>query len=198
MPNWCSNVLTLTHEDPAMLARARKGFLAGKLLNEFLPCPAELLDEGSTTHAPGDAGQKYDDLRDRLLEKYGFVDWYGWRVSNWGTKWDVGSEGSEESDYPIDGDTITFHFDSAGSPPVEAMNAFEEEGFDVHLSYHDPCFGLCGFFSTEDGDEEYDLSGMSSEQVREELPDWLDDMFAISDTMAEYESEADYEEEEEE
>ena len=42
----------------------------------------------------------------------------------------------------------------------------------------------------------YDLSGMSSALVREELPDWLDDMFAISETMAEYESEADYEEEE--
>lgn len=196
MPNWCSNVLTLKHEDPAMLARARRGFLAGKLLAEFLPCPEELLDEGSTAHAPGDAGQKYDDLRNRLREKYGFASWYDWQVSNWGTKWDVGADGAQEDDYPIDGDTITFHFDSAWSPPVEAMSAFEEEGFVVHLSYHEPGIGFCGYFSTEDGDDEFDLSGMTSEQVQEEIPDWLDDMFAITETMAEYESQQDYEEEE--
>ena len=197
MPNWCSNVLTLTHEDPAMLSRARKGFLAGKLLSEFLPCPPELLDEGSTIHAPGDAGQKYDDLRERLMEKYGYSSWYDWQVSNWGTKWDVGNEGSEEDDYPIEGDTITFHFDSAWSPPVAAMAAFEEEGFDVQLCYHEPGIGFCGYYSSQDGDEEFDLSGMSAEEVKEEIPDWLDDMFAISETMAEYESEQEYEEDEE-
>jgi hypothetical protein len=33
MPNWCSNMLTLTHEDPAMITRARDAFARGELLN---------------------------------------------------------------------------------------------------------------------------------------------------------------------
>lgn len=40
MPNWCSNTLTLTHEDPAQIARAAKAFKAGSLLQELVPNPS--------------------------------------------------------------------------------------------------------------------------------------------------------------
>ena len=39
MPNWCSNSVTLTHEDQSVLVRAKEAFRQGKLLNEFVPCP---------------------------------------------------------------------------------------------------------------------------------------------------------------
>lgn len=39
MPNWCSNTVTLEHSDPAMVARARSAFAAGRLLEEFIPFP---------------------------------------------------------------------------------------------------------------------------------------------------------------
>ena len=42
----------------------------------------------------------------------------------------------------------------------------------------------------EDGDDDYyDLSNMNSEQVREELPEHLDEAYGISECMAEWEAE---------
>lgn len=39
MPNWCNNTLNISHEDPAMIARAKKAYAEGKLLEEFVPFP---------------------------------------------------------------------------------------------------------------------------------------------------------------
>jgi len=36
MPNWCSNTVRLTHEDPAMIIRARDALTNGKFFNEFV------------------------------------------------------------------------------------------------------------------------------------------------------------------
>ena len=104
MPNWCSNDVTLRHKDPAMIERAVKAYQEGKFLNEFIPMPQELL-EGT-----GDG-------------------WYGWAVSNWGTKWDVG--GRNEFIEQPDANTIELRFDSAWSPPIEAYNQLVEMGFEI-------------------------------------------------------------------
>ena len=39
MPNWCGNTLTLTHEDPDMIRRAKAAFAEGTFLQEFIPNP---------------------------------------------------------------------------------------------------------------------------------------------------------------
>jgi hypothetical protein len=54
------------------------------------------------------------------------------------------------------------------------------------------CFA--GVYS--DGDDNYyEYSGMSSDEVKEFLPQELDEMFCISESMAEWESENEEEEE---
>jgi hypothetical protein len=55
------------------------------------------------------------------------------------------------------------------------------------------CF--CGIYD-ENGDDYYDLSDMTSAQVVEDIPEVLDEMFGISECMAEYEQENAEEEEE--
>ena len=40
MPNWCGNTLTITHEDPEMIVRAKAAFAEGKFLQEFIPNPS--------------------------------------------------------------------------------------------------------------------------------------------------------------
>ena len=39
MPNWCSNSVTLTHNDPEMIVRAKNAIEQDTLLNEFAACP---------------------------------------------------------------------------------------------------------------------------------------------------------------
>ena len=47
---------------------------------------------------------------------------------------------------------------------------------------------FCGVFDA-DGDEGYNLSDMTSDQVKDAIPEDLDEMFGISETIANYEDE---------
>jgi hypothetical protein len=68
-----------------------------------------------------------------------------------------------------------------------------EQGFDVTLYYYEPGMGYVGKW--EDGcDDCYEYEGETSKTVRAAIGDELDDMFGISETMAEYEAENEEEE----
>jgi hypothetical protein len=158
MPNWCSNTLTLSHEDPAEITRAADAFRRGELLNEFVPLPAVEKD-----------------------------NWYDWHVSNCGTKWDVGGD-NYNVDISKDGSSMTVSFESAWSPPVAWYENVQQQGFGVTAYYYESGMCFAGKYD-ESGDDCYEFSNMSSDDVRDMLPDDLDDMFAISECMAEYEDE---------
>lgn len=177
MPNWCSNTVTLEHEDPAMIERVRKAFNAGALLNEFIPCPAELHEHDAPTRDEGRAEQ--------FLEKYGATDWYNWQVKNWGTKWDVGGDGAEAQD--IEGG-LMLSFDSAWAPPTNAYEKLMEMGFRVYATYYEP--GMCFAGIWDNGDDNYfEYSNMSAAEVRAEMPVELDESYGISDYLEEMEEE---------
>ena len=187
MPNWCNNTLELSHEDPAMIARAKAAFLEGKLLNEFVPVPEDLHIVAGRVGDDNDPKQKELELKEELNRiTYGYATWYDYCVNEWGTKWDVGGDGYEPHDDGPNRTTLTF--DSAWAPPTAAMDKFMDMGFSVRLYYYEPGMCFAGIYS-EDGDDFYELGGMTSESVKEELPEVLDEMFGISETMAEYEAE---------
>lgn len=151
MPNWCCNTVTLRHKDPAQIERAAKAFDRGELLNEFVPMPEELKE--------GDG-------------------WYGWAVSHWGTKWDVGGDGRDEIKDP---NVLELSFESAWSPPIEAYRAMEEEGFEIEAHYYEP--GVCFFGSYMDGCEDtIDFSSMDAETIRKEFPE-QDERWNISEWL---------------
>ena len=185
MPNWCNNYLVLEHEDPAMIERAKKAFAEGKLLEEFCPVPASLHVVAGRVGDDTDPEQiKLEEDTKRNLEVHGYANWYDYCVNEWGTKWDVGGEGDQSSqDSPTD---VRMNFDSAWAPPVAAMEKFQDLGFRVKLVYWESGMCFCGLFD-ENGDDYYDLSNMNSEAVKEELPEVLDEMFCISEGMAEWE-----------
>jgi hypothetical protein len=83
---------------------------------------------------------------------------------------------------------ITMAFDSAWAPPTAAMDKMMDLGFSVRLYYYEPGMCFAGIYGDE-GDDYYDFTDMTSEQVKEGLPEVLDDMFGISECMAEYEAE---------
>jgi len=188
MPNWCNNTLELQHEDPAMIERAKRAFAEGALLNEFCPVPESLHIVAGRVGADADPKQiQLEATQASNLETHGYKDWYDYCVNEWGTKWDVGGNDYNEpqQDSP---NKITMSFDSAWAPPCAAMEKFMDLGFSIRLYYYEPGMAFCGIYD-EDGDNYFDIGGMNSEQVAEELPSELDEMFCISEQIAEYEEE---------
>lgn len=187
MPNWCNNTVNISHEDPAMIERARKAFDEGGLLMEFFPTPKDLIDTVAGSVPEGAERDAHEAQMKRNLDLYGAKDWYDWNVANWGTKWDVGAEGGQPA-LVQDANSLTLNFDSAWAPPVGAYDRLQNLGFKILAYYHEP--GMCFAGKWEDGsDDYYEIGGMTADQVAAELPDDLDECFAISESMAEYEAE---------
>lgn len=86
----------------------------------------------------------------RPMPKDQEANWYDWCVTNWGTKWDatetfVGNDTEEDS--------VTFSFDTAWAPPIEAFRHWAERDGRVtyRLTYIEPGMGFVGWDSY-DGD----------------------------------------------
>lgn len=179
MPNWCNNFLELRHPDPEQITRAEDALQRGAFLQEFLPCPQELLDPRTGQYGGEDA-EANDALRETLAAKYGYCGWYDWQIANWGTKWDVG--GTDACVDRPDANTVTASFDSAWAPPVQAYQQLEQLGFEITALYHEPGMAFCGQYADgQDDCREY--SGHSGESVRQIVGQELDDFWNISADM---------------
>ena len=120
MPNWCSNNLTVEHDDPAMLDKFVKAYNAGNVCETFVG-----------KHPEGS-------------------DWFDWNIANWGTKWDIGfdenteKQGRHGTKAILTNNRVNCSFDSAWSPPLGLYEKLVEDGFLVHASYFEPGLGFCG------------------------------------------------------
>jgi len=191
MPNWCSNHITVRGTDPVAIKRLADAFDNGEFCGTVVPMPEEL----NITSGRLGNGAEQAELEAKSaanLEKHGYANWYDFNVANWGTKWEIGGNG-DEAERDEDGLGFSAPFDSAWSPPIGVCEALVEQGFEVVLYYYEPGMGYCGKF--EDGyDEYYEYSGETSKTVRAAIGSDLDDMFGISESMAEYEAENEEEE----
>jgi hypothetical protein len=188
MPNWCSNNLILTHEDPAMIQRAYDALERGEFLQEFVPVPEQLKIVAGCVGDP-DEQKKLEADTARNVEELGYGNWYDYCVGEWGTKWDVGEQGA--SDIHPGGKMLHTFFDSAWSPPVYAYEKLVEMGFGVEAMYHEG--GMCFAGTWSNGDDDYiDLSELGADDIERDYPE-IDECFGISEAMREYE--ADNEEE---
>jgi hypothetical protein len=84
-----------------------------------------------------------------LQERKTSDDWYNWNCRNWGTKWEIGEKASIVYEMPTilagemgdtDPDTmpvsleITYHLESAWSPPVEALDHLASQYPDITIN----------------------------------------------------------------
>ena len=184
MPNWCSNNLVLTHEDPAMIQRAYDALERGEFLSEFIPVPEQLkIVAGRVSDEAEQAKLEADTQRN--LDELGYGNWYDYCVGEWGTKWDVGEQGA--SDIHPGGKMLHTFFDSAWAPPVNAYEKLVELGFGVEAMYYEGGMAYAGTWS--DGCDEYvDLNGMSADDIEQNYAE-LDECFGISECMRDYEAE---------
>jgi len=182
MPNWCNNNLTLEHDDPQMLIRAKEALDRGEFLQEFIPVPQELKETMSGSFGDDERQALLEAQTARNVEKYGYGNWYDYCVGEWGTKWDCGEQGN--TDIHPDGKILYTGFDTAWAPPINAYEKLVEMGFRVEAMYYEPGMGYAGSFG-EHGDEEVNLEGLSADDIERDYPE-LDHCFGISDCMREY------------
>lgn len=125
MPNWCENRIEISGPAEAIARfkeaaqRVECGETCVFCLQPLFPTPQDLLDTVSGFLGVGTPEQAALEAQEhKNLSAYGFKNWYGWRLSNWGTKWDVNVKewSSEEPTY------LQAFFDSAWSPPVAAIS----------------------------------------------------------------------------
>lgn len=181
MPNWCSNSVVLKHTDPTFVARARDAIERGELLQEFIPVPKDLKETVSGRFGNEDEQKQLEIQQDYNLKTYGYITWYDFCVNEWGTKWDV--EGTSQD---IEGG-LMLNFESAWAPPIGAYEKLKSMGFEIEANYYEPGCAFVGEWL--DGEDYcYQIEG-NSEWVREHIPEHLDDAYAISESMAEWEEE---------
>jgi len=187
MPNWCNNYIELAHEDPAMILRACDAMKRDEFLNEFIPVPEDLKIVAGRVGADDDENQKALVAQETAnRERHGYATWYDYCVNEWGTKWDTGTQGYEVK--PEADGRVCIGFDTAWGPPIQAMEKLCDLGFSVRLMYYEPGMAFAGIW--EDGsDDYYELGGMTSEQVKDDIPEELDECFEISESIAEWEEE---------
>ena len=183
MPNWCNNSITIkgsTETIKQLWEDANQEGEDGGLLNAMVPMPVELRD--TTKGSNGDA-----------------INWYDWCVSNWGTKWDVSLEGLEFTDNGDGTATIEGYFDSAWAPPIDAYSKFCDDMDGVYLEayYEEGGMGFVGYWDSEGADDHYDYSGATSDTIRNMIPEYLVDYYALDERLDEYEQMEEEEEEEE-
>ena len=184
MPNWCNNVVELSHENPEMMARAAKSFNDGSFLAEFVPVPADL-NITAGRESDENAQKALEEKEKANLEKYGYANWYDYCVNEWGTKWDI----SPYEPVTLDEDgRLTMSFDSAWSPPTQAYEKLLDLGFSLRAYYYESGMGFCGIWD-EGFDDYYEIGGESADEVAEMLPDELDEMFGISENIRMWEEE---------
>lgn len=185
MPNWCNNNLTLEHDDPAQLIRAKAALDRGEFLQEFIPVPQELKDTMSGSYGDAEQQAMLEAQTARNVEQFGYGNWYDFCVNEWGTKWDCGEQGNTDID-PT-GKILHTGFDTAWAPPIAAYEKLMSQGFRVRAMYYEPGMVFAGIW--EDGTDDCYQDWSDSQDAKATLPQELDDCFGISEGRAEHEDE---------
>jgi len=197
MPNWCDNQITITGPNSVIdkiekIVQAEDTHKNTGLLNFMKPMPKQLQD----TTSPSSSADKPQPMVE------GFDNWYDWRVENWSTKWEVcefyGVDRQYHSEQNEGESTITLGFSSAWAPPIGAYENFLNENSDCSLRayYYE---GGCDFMGEWDNgsDDCYQPSDFKSDSDfwNDGVGSTLDDLFNITESMAEYEAQLEEEKE---
>ena len=189
MPNYCNNNIVITGPNSVIdkiekIANGDKG----DLLQYFYPMPKALKD--TTAPLPKDATKEEKAKAKENLKKYGYDNWYDWRVENWGTKWDIMEfYNINRKEIGEDESEISLGFDTAWAPALGAYEKFIDENSNCSLKayYYEPG---CDFMGEWDNgiDSCFEVAkyGLDDDFWKQGIGSTLDDMFGITESMAQY------------
>lgn len=157
MPNWCQNVVYISHEDNDKIdfIVEELGKKEPQLFNALFPRPADQEE-----------------------------NWYDWNTSNWGTKWDA----SVYDHHKEEDGRLYISFDTAWGPPIGLYEFLYENGYDVEAFYNEEGMAFAGWF-IDGEDNHYSYGDMSADDMEEQLPTKLDEMFNIIQYKRDWEDE---------
>jgi hypothetical protein len=178
MPNYCANIITLSHPQLPKILAAVERHEKEELLSYFFPEP-DYTQESEITKLIESYAKSEDPFecyvmglcedRDSLNAKMRESNWYYWRVNNWGTKWDIYD--IVEPNW-INSNSVQLSFCTAWSPPLHAYDeALKRHGFSLIAYYNEPGMGFCGKYEPK----------LMEETYGESIPEELDELFGISD-----------------
>jgi len=106
----------------------------------------------------------------------------------WGTKWDItDAEVLAEDNLGNGRVSVDLVFDTAWSPPIEAVETFlgENSDYDVRMQYFEPGIAFIGEYTPERGEETYQYEEATVETVRDHIPEHLVDLFDLEGVLTE-------------
>lgn len=145
MPNWNFNQVTISGTEDTINAIMDKAKVDGEegtfSMDNFYPTPKDKNGEP-------------------------FSNWYGWRVENWGCKWDINQDSFSVIDsqyYSANRMYVEFGYNTPWGPNLEFWErlAEEYEDFTISVSYCEEGNNFCGMKEWTDGnvtiDDEYSM-----------------------------------------
>lgn len=174
MPNWCNNTITIQGPTETLKPLWDEANQEDSgLLQAMVPMPKELND--TTSPSDGD-------------------NWYNWRLTNWGCKWDVDMDGLEFTDNSDGTSAITGGFSSPWSPPVTAYETFSADMDNCHIEayYEEGGMDFAGRWDTESGDDfledisDYARQVCKTNESGSDLYDQLDEFLELTESRREY------------
>ena len=194
MPNWCNNNLLVEGNLDALTDFKKKTLVLnedtkelGFTMEGIYPTPKPLLEQTSPVMWRGELhdeeGQKaFEEHIKSLKERFGHEDWYGWRIANWGTKWDV----CDADVHYATTTRLVVEFNTAWAPPEKFYETLGALGFTVHALYNEFGSGFCGIFTndstTADGTCYVEYHQMMTDEERSQhIPSVLLETFHINE-----------------
>lgn len=199
MPNWVINKVVIKGSEEE-IARCNEQITKGGQfsLNNIEPMPESLRVTSGSITSIADSWSKASDKEKKEIEdkynltdtekddirqiidniaKYGYPDWYEWRIDKWGTKWDVRTKR-----YECCGDTISMDFRTGWNTPQAALLelSWQYPGLTIYVEYADEDLGfncgtytLCGgaILDEESRDRKFacDMWGYDYEEILREI-----------------------------
>lgn len=156
MPNWCENQLRIlgSNEDIQTFA------------NETLA----LNEDGTHFLLFDNIIPQPEHIRDGVTEGSVMPDWWNWRVSNWGTKWEI----SNDQTCQVREGEIYIAFDTAWAPPSPVIQRIAEDNphLTIAHSYDEPGMDFGGYVIFADGKVTDFQEGGSRSSTWHDQADW--------------------------
>lgn len=153
MPNYCENELNI---------RGSKEVIA-KFIEKYMQ--VDLMGPLKSTHGVFNGYSvmhmlDFEKIKPTPLKENGDIidDWYNWRLSNWGTKWNCDGSAMSIKDYDENDLVLSMGFTTAWTPPYELMQYLSsiEPDIRIEMRYYEPGCAFAGENEFEKGETLYE------------------------------------------